>query len=84
MRAIYLSSVAIIVVFGLLSAELMLAPSAKAAEVDGPKVKWDVSLWGKKRAFTAGVEKLSALVKSKTGGNFNIVLHYAGALSKSR
>ena len=84
MRAIYLSSVAIIVVFGLLSAELMLAPSAKAAEVDGPKVKWDVSLWGKKRAFTAGVEKLSALVKSKTGGNFNIVLHYGGALSKSR
>ena len=84
MRAIYLSSVAIFVVFGLLSAELMLAPSAKAAEVDGPKVKWDVSLWGKKRAFTAGVEKLSALVKSKTGGNFNIVLHYGGALSKSR
>ncbi|PPR12406.1 MAG: Monocarboxylate 2-oxoacid-binding periplasmic protein [Alphaproteobacteria bacterium MarineAlpha12_Bin1] len=84
MRTIYLSSVAIFAIFGLLSAELMLTQSAKASEVDGPKVKWDVSLWGKKRAFTAGVEKLSALVKSKTGGNFNIVLHYGGALSKSR
>ena len=84
MRTIYLSSVAIFAILGLLSAELMLIQSAKAAEVDGPKVKWDVSLWGKKRAFTAGVEKLSALVKSKTGGNFNIVLHYGGALSKSR
>ena len=84
MRTIYLPSVAIFAIFGLLSAEMMLTQSAKAAEVDGPKVKWDVSLWGKKRAFTAGVEKLSALVKSKTGGNFNIVLHYGGALSKSR
>ena len=37
--------------------------AVQAAEVDGPKVKWNVSLWGKKRAFTAGVEKLSALVK---------------------
>ena len=36
---------------------------------------------GQKRAFTAGVEKLSAMV-GKEGGNFNIVLHY-GALSKS-
>ena len=32
----------------------------------------------------AVLEKLSALVNEKTGGNFNIVLHYGGALSKSR
>jgi TRAP-type C4-dicarboxylate transport system substrate-binding protein len=57
---------------------------AQAAEVNGPKLKWDVSLWGKKRAFTAGVEKLAALVKAKTGGNWEIKLHYGGALSKSR
>ena len=60
------------------------APGAQAAEVNGPKLKWDVSLWGKKRAFTAGVERLSALVKEKTGGNWTIMLHYGGALSKSR
>ena len=55
-----------------------------AAEVEGPELQWDVSLWGKKRAFTAGVERLSELVAEKTGGNWSIVLHYGGALSKSR
>jgi TRAP-type C4-dicarboxylate transport system substrate-binding protein len=58
--------------------------TAQAATVEGPKLTWNVSLWGKKRAFSAGVEKLSELVKEKTGGNWNIVLHYGGALSKSR
>jgi TRAP-type C4-dicarboxylate transport system substrate-binding protein len=56
----------------------------RAAEVEGPKLNWDVSLWGKPRAFTAGVEKLAALVKDKTGGNWQMTLHYGGALSKSR
>ncbi|MCW9035285.1 MAG: TRAP transporter substrate-binding protein DctP [Alphaproteobacteria bacterium] len=62
----------------------LLAGSAQAAEVVGPKLKWDISLWGKPRAFTAGVEKLSALVKDKTGGHWEINLHYGAALSKSR
>ena len=84
MKTIYNSGIALAAALGMLSTGSALAPAAHAAEVDGPKVKWDVSLWGKKRAFTAGVEKLSALVKEKTGGNFNIVLHYGGALSKSR
>lgn len=84
MKTIYTSGIALAAALGMLSTGSALAPAAHAAEVDGPKVKWDVSLWGKKRAFTAGVEKLSALVKEKTGGNFNIVLHYGGALSKSR
>jgi len=60
------------------------AGSTQAAEVNGPKLKWDMSLWGKPRAFTAGVEKLAALVKEKTGGNWEIKLHYGAALSKSR
>lgn len=84
MKTIYTSGIAIAAALGMLSTGSALAPAASAAEVNGPKVKWDVSLWGKKRAFTAGVEKLSALVKAKTDGNFNIVLHYGGALSKSR
>jgi len=60
------------------------AQTAKAAEVDGPSLTWNLSLWGKQRAFTAGAERLSALLKEKTGGKFNLVLHYGGALSKSR
>ena len=68
----------------LLAALGLAASGAQAAEVNGPKLKWDVSLWGKKRAFTAGVERLSALVKEKTGGNWTVMLHYGGALSKSR
>ncbi|NBP72639.1 MAG: C4-dicarboxylate ABC transporter substrate-binding protein, partial [Alphaproteobacteria bacterium] len=84
MKTIYTSGIALAAAFGLLSTGSALAPAANAAEVDGPKVKWDVSLWGKKRAFTAGIEKLAELAKEKTGGNFEIVLHYGGALSKSR
>ena len=84
MKTIYTTGIAIAAALGMFSTGSAIAPTANAAEVDGPKVKWDVSLWGKKRAFTAGVEKLSALVREKTGGNFNIVLHYGGALSKSR
>lgn len=62
----------------------LCAGSTQAAEVNGPKLKWDISLWGKPRAFTAGVEKLAALVKDKTGGNWEIKVHYGAALSKSR
>ncbi|GLQ08012.1 TRAP transporter substrate-binding protein DctP [Sneathiella chinensis] len=62
-----------------------LAFGAHAAEmVDGPKVKWNMSLWGNPRAITAGAERLSELVKERTGGKFQIQLHYGAALSKSR
>jgi TRAP-type C4-dicarboxylate transport system substrate-binding protein len=65
-------------------AGLGFVTASTAQMVSGPKVTWNVSLWGKKRAFTAGVEKLAALVKERTGGKFTIKLHYGGALSKSR
>ena len=55
-----------------------------AAEVNGPKLTWNYSVWGKKRAFTAGIEKLSALLAAKTGGNWMLKIHYGAALSKSR
>jgi TRAP-type C4-dicarboxylate transport system substrate-binding protein len=57
---------------------------AQAAEVEGPEVKWNVSLWGKERAFTAGFEKLKEVVEAKTDGKFQMELHYGAALSKSR
>lgn len=84
MKTILKSGVAFAAAAGFLAVGQSGISPASAAMVDGPKVNWDVSLWGKKRAFTAGVEKLSAIVSEKTGGKFTIKLHYGGALSKSR
>ncbi len=60
-----------------------MAP-AKAAEIDGPKVFWRFSVWGKRRAFTEGMEYVSAAVKEKTGGKFQIKLYYGDQLSKNK
>ncbi len=46
-------------------------------------VEWNVSLWGKPRAFTAHVEKIAELVKEKTNGEFTLNLSYGG-LSKNK
>ncbi|MES9978904.1 MAG: TRAP transporter substrate-binding protein DctP, partial [Candidatus Thiodiazotropha sp. 6PLUC5] len=45
--------------------------------------EWNVSLWGKRRAFTENVEKLAELVEAKTKGEFKLNISYGG-LSKSR
>lgn len=45
--------------------------------------EWNVSLWGKRRAFTENVEKLAELVEAKTNGEFTLNISYGG-LSKSR
>ena len=45
--------------------------------------QWDVSLWGKQRAFTEHVEKLAELVSAKTGGEFTLNISYGG-LSKNK
>ena len=68
----------------LLSAAMLAMPSALGAEVEGPKLKWDVSLWGKPRAGTVIADALSAAISEKTGGNWQLVLHYGEALSKAR
>lgn len=57
---------------------------AKAQMVDGPELTWRLSIWGKRRAFTEGLEFLSAEVKKRTGGKFNIKLYYGEQLSKSK
>ena len=59
---------------------LIAAPAL--AVVDGPKVAWDLSVWGPPRAFTAGIETLSKHVAAETGGKFTIKIHYGDALSK--
>lgn len=40
--------------------------------------EWNVSLWGKRRAFTEHVEKLAELVAEKTGGEFTMNISYGG------
>ncbi len=55
---------------------LGLATEAVATE-------WNVSLWGKRRAFTEHVEKLAELVSEKTGGAFTLNISYGG-LSNNR
>ncbi|SFJ97305.1 C4-dicarboxylate TRAP transporter substrate-binding protein [Celeribacter neptunius] len=44
--------------------------------------EWNVSLWGKRRAFTENVEKLAELVSEKTNGEFTMNISYGG-LSKN-
>lgn len=54
--------------------------SAHAAD----KVAWNLSTWGKRRAFTEGAEAMTAYVAEKSGGDFTITLNYGGTLSKPR
>ena len=65
-------------VTALTSALALTLASTTAAEES-----WDVSLWGKRRAFTEHVERLAELVAEKTDGTFTLNLSYGG-LSKNR
>ncbi len=44
--------------------------------------EWNVSVWGKRRAFTEHVEKIAELVSEKTNGEFTMNVSYGG-LSKN-
>ncbi|MEM7197010.1 MAG: C4-dicarboxylate TRAP transporter substrate-binding protein [Pseudomonadota bacterium] len=46
--------------------------------------EWNVSLWGKRRAFTEHIERMAELVAERSNGDFTLKLHYGGALSKNR
>jgi len=61
-----------------------MSETTSAQTIDGPAVAWKFSTWGKARAFTVGVEAVAKLVKEKTGGKFDIAIHYDEALSKER
>lgn len=62
-----------------ISAAALLAAFATQAAA----VEWNVSLWGKQRAFTEHVEKLADLVSEKTNGEFTLNISYGG-LSNNR
>lgn len=54
-----------------------------AFATEGLATEWNVSVWGKRRAFTEHVEKLAELVAEKTDGEFTMNISYGG-LSKNR
>lgn len=60
-----------------------VATVAVAFAGEAMATEWNVSLWGKRRAFTEHVEKLAELVGEKTGGGFTLNISYGG-LSKNR
>ena len=58
-------------------ASLTLGVAAEAMATE-----WNVSVWGKRRAFTEHVEKIAELVSEKTNGDFTLNISYGG-LSKN-
>lgn len=58
--------------------------SAQAADIDGPKVFWKISMWGNPRALSAGMEELAAKAAAATDGNFQIKIFYGAQLSSNR
>ena len=40
--------------------------------------EWNVSVWGKRRAFTEHIEKMAELVSAKTNGGFTFNISYGG------
>ncbi len=60
----------------------VLALMATGFATETMATEWNVSLWGKRRAFTEHVEKLAELVSDKTNGEFTMNISYGG-LSKN-
>lgn len=62
---------------------LVLSLALSASTAGAEQTVWEVSLWGKPRAFTQHVERLADIVASKTRRGFILKLNYGG-LSKPR
>jgi len=59
-----------------------LAATATVFASEAMAVEWNVSVWGKRRAFTEHIEKMAELVAAKTNGEFTLNISYGG-LSKN-
>lgn len=67
-----------------LFASTAVPAGAEAQTVEGPEVKWRLSMWGKRRAFTEGVEFISQEVSKRTNGKFQFRIYYGDQLSKGK
>ena len=61
----------------------VVAAIACTFALEAVATEWNVSVWGKRRAFTEHIEKLAELVSEKTNGGFTLNISYGG-LSKNR
>lgn len=52
--------------------------------VEGPKLKWNISLWGGPRPGTKIADSISEKLDFYTNGNWEFKLHYGEGLSKPR
>ncbi|MDO6800134.1 C4-dicarboxylate ABC transporter substrate-binding protein [Shimia thalassica] len=68
----------------LLAASMLAGTAATAAEIEGPKVFWKISMWGNPRALSAGMEEMAKNAAEATDGNFQIKIFYGGQLSGAR
>ncbi|MCB1425369.1 MAG: C4-dicarboxylate TRAP transporter substrate-binding protein [Zhengella sp.] len=64
-------------------ATALLSTVAFGFAAEAMATEWNVSVWGKRRAFTEHIHKLADLVSEKTGGGFTMNISYGG-LSKNR
>jgi TRAP-type mannitol/chloroaromatic compound transport system substrate-binding protein len=67
-------------------AALLVSNAAFAAtpeHVEGPKLEWSMSWWGKPRPITAGSEFLARQIWKRTGGAWTIKIHYGARLAKA-
>jgi len=62
---------------------LAIAATLATIATEAVAVEWNVSVWGKRRAFTEHIERLAELVKEKSKGDFTLNISYGG-LSKNR
>lgn len=72
-----------------LGGSLVLAPApfgtAEAAQVNGPKVAWNLSTYTRGRGITSLMDEgLAPIVSKATDGNFEIKIHYSGTLSPAK
>ncbi len=65
-----------------ITAKLTVSLLALTIAGEAAATEWNVSVWGKRRAFTEHVEKLAELVSAKTNGEFTMNVSYGG-LSKN-
>ena len=66
----------------LMGAALLTSFAMPASAAD--KASWNFSVWGSPRAVTKSIERVSEAVAERTGGNFELKIHYGDAVSPAR
>jgi len=65
-----------------MTSKFVMGALALGFATEAAATEWNVSVWGKRRAFTEHVEKMAELVDTKTNGGFTMNVSYGG-LSKN-